>query len=136
MHTNITLTAEVARIFDDIDNSSMSFAERLLAQGIGDRNTARPYAVLWAAKKYGEKPFEGQRGLTFKQGSAALQAVTRVLQVAFPSVDISGNKKQRKAAPVRFSRAQRSACDLFLAEFPGKNLAEQIKQAKALLASL
>lgn len=124
--SKLILTKEVEQVFNDADNSSAGFAARLMEQGIGDRETAKPYAVLWAVKKYG----------SIKHNSAGEQALYRVLRRCFPRDEMPVGKKQRKGAPVKFSRAQRSACDLFLAEFPGKNLAEQIKQAKALLASL
>ena len=58
------INAAIFAIFTDADNSSLSFAERLLAEGIGDRATARPFAVAWAAKKHGIATKEGQRGLT------------------------------------------------------------------------
>lgn len=122
----LVLTSAIAKVFDDADNSSAGFAARLMEQGIGDRETARPYAQLWAVNKYGN----------IKHNSAGEQAMYRVLRRCFPKDELPQGKKQKKAAPAKFTRAQRSACDLFLAEFPGKDLAEQIKQAKALLTSM
>lgn len=96
------INAAVFAIFTDADNASLSFAERLLAEGIGDRATARPFAVAWAAKKHGIETTNGQRGLTFKSTDkkaieAAQKAVTRVLEVCFPSVDVpSGGKAAAK----------------------------------------
>lgn len=78
----------IYRIFDLADNSSASFAEQLLALGIASRSDARPFAMEWASKKHREPMKNGQRGLTFtRRGTAAEQAVTRVLQVCFPSAD-------------------------------------------------
>ena len=78
----------VFAVFTDADNSSASFADRLLALGVGDRATARPLAMEWAAKKHGETIKQGQRGLTFaKRDSAAERAMNRVLQLCFPSAD-------------------------------------------------
>jgi hypothetical protein len=75
-------------IFEDADTESASFAERLLAQGIASRADARPFAMEWASKKYREPLKQGQRGATFaRRGTAAEQAVTRVLQVCYPSAD-------------------------------------------------
>jgi hypothetical protein len=86
----------IFRIFDLADNSSASFAEQLLEQGIGSRADARPFAMQWASKKYTEPMKDGQRGLTFKRrGTSAEQAVTRVLQVCFPSADLPKPKAKR-----------------------------------------
>lgn len=79
----------VFAVFTLADNSSASFAEKLLALGVGDRATARPLAIEWASIKYKAPIKAGQRGMTFtKRGTAAEQAVTRVLQVCFPGADI------------------------------------------------
>ena len=63
------INAAIFAIFTDADNSSLSFAERLLAEGIGDKATARPYAVAWAAKKHTIKTKPGQRGLTDRKST-------------------------------------------------------------------
>lgn len=122
----LVLTSAIAKVFDDADNSSAGFAARLMEQGIGDRETARPYAQLWAVNKYGN----------IKHNSAGEQAMYRVPRRCFPKDELPQAKKQKKAAPVKFTASQRSVCDMFLAEFPGKTLQEQIKQARALLKSL
>ena len=76
-------------IFEAADTQSASFAERLIAQGIASKADA--------AKKYRETLKQGQRGATFaRRGTAAEQAVTRVLQVCFPSADKPA--KPRKAS--------------------------------------
>jgi hypothetical protein len=98
------INAAVFAIFTDADNASLSFAERLLAEGIGDRATARPYAVAWAAKKHTIETTMGQRGLTFKSTDkkaieAAQKAVTRVLEVCFPSVDVPSGGSKAPAKP-------------------------------------
>lgn len=101
---NQFINAAVFAIFTDADNASLSFAERLLAEGIGDRATARPFAVAWAAKKHGVAVKEGQRGLTFdskdkKAFEAAQKSVTRVLEVCFPSVDAPSGEGKAAAKP-------------------------------------
>ena len=106
------INAAVFAIFTDADNASLSFAERLLAEGIGDRATARPFAVAWAAKKHGIETTNGQRGLTFKSADkkaieAAQKAVTRVLEVCFPSVDVPSGSKA--AAKPKADAVQREA---------------------------
>ena len=83
----ITVTTAMATLFADADNSTLRFAERALALGLGDRTTARPYVVQWVSDVSGVKPVEGQRGLTFAQNSAELQRVTRILGALFPSAD-------------------------------------------------
>ena len=76
--------AAVFAVFNDADNSSASFADRLLALGIGDRATARPLALEWASKKYAA-PLENGK---LPRNSAAERAAYRVLSVCFPSVDL------------------------------------------------
>ena len=75
-------------IFDEADKSSASFAERLMALGIGDRATAKPLAMVWASKKYKAEIVEGQRGDKLPRDSAAEKAMHRVLAACFPSVDL------------------------------------------------
>lgn len=134
----LVVSRPMAETFALADNSSANFMDTLLSEGIGTRKEVRVYAMKWAIsqKKYaGVSVVNGQRGLTWsKRGSAAEQAVNRILRAVFNGGEKS--KKQKKTAPVRFTRAQRSACTAFLAEFPGEKLAEKIKKAKALLASL
>ena len=85
----------VYAVFDLADKSSASFAERLLAEGIGSRSDAKPLAIEWASKKYNAQIKEGQRGMTFvKRNTDAERAMNRVLQVCFPSADL---KKSGKA---------------------------------------
>jgi hypothetical protein len=100
----------VFAIFDDADKSALSFAERLLAEGIGDRATARPYTVAWAAAKHGIETKEGQRGLTFvdkdkRKYEAAQQAAKRVLEICFPAADVAhlpdASKPKAKVDPVK-----------------------------------
>ena len=80
----------VYAVFDLADKSSASFAERLLAEGIGSRADAKPLAIEWASEKYEAKLKNGQRGVTFvKRNTDAERAMNRVLQVCFPSADIT-----------------------------------------------
>ena len=83
---NFNRTAIFA-VFTDADNQSASFAERLLALGIGDKATARPFAMEWASKKYRVAITQGQRGAMLPRNSAAEQAVKRVLALCFPAAD-------------------------------------------------
>lgn len=135
----LVVTAAMAAVFEDVDNSSTSFCERLLALGIGDRATARPFVMLWAAQKYNARIVMGQRGETWAvRDCDASRATSRVLAACFPSVDLPKRKGKgnSKSKPVKFTRAMTSAANLFLAEFEGKTKADQIKQALALLRSL
>lgn len=80
----------VYAVFNLADKSSASFAEKLLALGIGSRTDARPLAMEWASEKYDAKLKNGQRGVTFvKRDTDAERAMNRVLQVCFPSADIA-----------------------------------------------
>lgn len=100
----------VFAIFDEADKSALSFAERLLAEGIGDKPTARPFAVAWAAAKHGINTKEGQRGLTFdtkdtRKLEAAQKSAQRVLELCFPSPDVKHlpdtSKPKAKVDPVK-----------------------------------
>lgn len=77
----------VARILDAADEAQIRFADQLRGLGIADRNAARPFAVIWAAKKHGANVYDGQRGLALdrseKSGEAAHKAVTRVLAAVY-----------------------------------------------------
>jgi len=85
----------VFAVFNDADNESASFAEQLLALGIGSRADARPLAMEWASKKYNVAIKEGQRGMTFvKRDTDAEKAMNRVLQVCYPSADKPKSGKQ------------------------------------------
>lgn len=128
MSKRLVLTKEIESVFNDADNSSAGFAARLLAAGIGDRESARPYAELWAIKKHGN----------IKHNSAGEQAMYRVLRRCFPKDELpskkpKGNNKTKRAA---IPRVMRHAANEFLAEFEGETKAEQIKQAIALLRAL
>ncbi len=90
--------AAVFAVFAAADKSSASFAEQLLALGVGDRATARPLAMEWAAKKYGVTIVQGQRGDTLPRDSAAEKAMNRVLQVCFPKSDLPAKLPKINAA--------------------------------------
>lgn len=91
----------VFAVFNDADNSSASFAERLLALGIDSRAAAKPFAMEWAAAKYKAKIEQGQRGDKLPRDSAAEKAMNRVLSICFPSADLPAKSEGRgKADPV------------------------------------
>lgn len=93
--------------FDAIINDT-TYTEQLLAQGIGDKATARPFALTWAAAKYSVKLVEGQRGLSLDKTAAkyetARKAVQRVLDVCFPAMETASEaaapKESNQADPV------------------------------------
>ena len=93
----------VFAVFTDADNLSATFTDRLLTLGLGDRATARPFAMEWAAAKYGVKIIKGQRGNTLPRDSAAERAMNRVLSICFPSADMpkSGKATANKVDPVK-----------------------------------
>jgi hypothetical protein len=98
--------AAVFAVFAAADKSSASFAEQLLALGVGDRATARPLAMQWALAKAqsknldaGVKLIKGQRGLTFsKRDTAAERMTNRVLDVCFPKADMPAKLPKINAA--------------------------------------
>ena len=95
-------TKAVNAVFNAADAAPANLASKLFDLGIFTRNEARPHTVRWAAEKYNAKIIKGQRGDTLPQGSAAIQAVTRVLSVIFPSVDIATPKQSvNKVDPVK-----------------------------------
>lgn len=87
--------AAVFAVFTAADTSSASFAEQLISLGVGDRATARPFAMEWALTNAQRKQLDvgvtlvkGQRGLTFsKRNTAAERMMNRVLDVCFPNAD-------------------------------------------------
>lgn len=100
---NPSVLVKVKPTFDLADDSSASFADKLLSAGIASRAEAQPYAMAWAVAKYpGTSIKQGQRGITFTQrNSAAEQAMYRVLQVCFPKADAPKPKaSHNKADPV------------------------------------
>jgi hypothetical protein len=97
INANIPAATKAAAfaVFDDADNSSASFAARLLKIGIGDRATAKPLVMEWASIKYKAAIVDGQRGPMLPRNSAAEKAMARALAACFPSVDLP--KSQAKA---------------------------------------
>ena len=90
-----TLAKGAAKVFDDAVDAKVQFAERLLALGIGSAAEARPYAIVWAGKKYDVAVHESQRQIPGSNGlcltldkdapkfEAAKKMVTRVLQAIY-----------------------------------------------------
>lgn len=105
----IIVTTAIADIFNAADNSATGFLERLMAQGLGDRATARPYALRWAAQKYGEKIVEGQRGEKLPKDSAADEAVKRVLTACYGPATAPASSGKGEPTKVRISAAERAA---------------------------
>ena len=97
---NVFKNDAVAAVFNAIIDD-VSYTEKLLDQGIGDKATARPFALTWAAAKYSVKLVNGQRGLALDQSAknyeAARKAVQRVLDVCFPAMEKP--QAEPKAAP-------------------------------------
>tara|TARA_R110000868_G_scaffold267519_1_gene526824 strand:+ start:1538 stop:1915 length:378 start_codon:yes stop_codon:yes gene_type:complete len=89
-------------VFEAVDTSSTSFTARLFVLGVCTRAIAKPLAMQWAAKKYGVKIVAGQRGDTLPRGSAAEQAVKRVIETCFPAAEQVSSKatSAKKVDPV------------------------------------
>ena len=75
-------------MFDLADNLSASLADYLFSLGLSDRATAKPFAMRWAAKKYGATIEQGQRGDKLPRDSAAEKAMNRALAQCFPATDL------------------------------------------------
>jgi hypothetical protein len=125
---NATTKAAIYAVFTDADKSSASFAERLFKLGVGDRATAKPLAMAWAAQKYGVAIEQGQRGDRLPRDSAAEKAMNRVLAVCFPAVDLPESKAKANAKTV-------SAVEKLLAAYLKLDGAEK-RSFKAQLAKL
>lgn len=101
---NASIKQQVFQIFNRADASALSFAESLLALGVGDRSTARPLALEWAGQKYSVRIVDGQRGKALdskaKGYEAAKTASRRVLQVCFPQADMGFAGKRSEIDPV------------------------------------
>jgi hypothetical protein len=94
-------TKAINAVFTDADNKSANFTERLLKLGIASRAMAKPFAMKWAAGKYGVAIEQGTRGDKLPRDSAAEKAMNRVLQVCFPSADLPSKAATvNKADPV------------------------------------
>ena len=90
--TNAINTKAIYAVFNEADDVSPSLAAVLMQHGIDSRKAAYPFAVQWAAEKHNTKVIQGQRGVTLPQNSAAIKAVTRVLNTIYPSVDTAKPK--------------------------------------------
>jgi len=89
----------VYAVFNLADNSSASFTEKLLAEGIASRAEATPFAMEWAAEKYEATLKDGQRGMTFvKRNTDAERAMNRVLSVCYPKADAPKAKTAKRSA--------------------------------------
>lgn len=90
----------VFAVFNDADKLSASFADRLLSLGLADKAMAKPFALEWAGKKYGEDVTDGK----LPRNSAAERAMYRVLGVCFPSADQPTAQKSGNANPSKVEK--------------------------------
>ena len=99
---NTTIVTATAKLFDQAEQVSVSLAEQMMELGIGSRAEAKPYALAWAAAKYGVKVRTGQRGDGFdrstRAGEAAHKAVQRVLNFIFPASDLPSKSNSQQDA--------------------------------------
>ena len=77
----------IQQIFADADDSAVSFADRLLEQGIATKSEAKPHAMAYASIRYGAKITAGRQGNLLPRNSDAERAMYRVLALCFPSAD-------------------------------------------------
>lgn len=116
-----SIKASAFAVFNKADDVSVNLLSELLVLGIASRTDAKPLVIEWASKKYNCKPYEGQRGLTFKQGSTARMAMNRVLDRIFggetkPTTSKVSNKVDPvKSLVTRFSKLTAAEKRRFLA---------------------
>lgn len=90
-----SIKAQAFAVFNKADSISVEFLSDLLPLGIASRADAKPLVIEWAAAKYKCKPYAGQRGMTFPQGSTARMAMNRVLERIFGG-EIAPSKPKAK----------------------------------------
>lgn len=111
-----SIKASAFAVFNKADNSSVEFLSQLLPLGIASRTDAKPLVIEWASKKYNCKPYEGQRGLTFKQGSTARMAMNRVLDRIFGGEIAPSKPEKTNNKPDKVKRLVTSFSKLNAAE--------------------
>ena len=80
------------------DSVSVTLASKLLALGIGDKTTARPFVVYYIAeirKGAMALAYEGQRGITFGYGNKYERQVTRILSKIFDDTQAEAPAKKK-----------------------------------------
>ena len=98
--SNLINTIAIYAIFNRAYGVAADLHAAMQEQGIGDRVTARPFAVAWAGKQHGEKPYMGKRGMTLPHGGKAYEAMEYVLSVIYPKPGVDGKKKSQATKPV------------------------------------
>lgn len=133
MDNAIILNAAIIAIFNEANDSATSFLERLMAQGLGDRATARPYALRWASQKYGVKIEQGQRGEKLPKDSAADLAVKRVLEACYGPATTPASSGKGEPTLIKVKAAERAAFKALLESCGGdeKRLAVVVKALRA-----
>lgn len=109
MDNAIILNAAIIAIFNEANESATSFLERLMAEGLGDRATARPYVLRWASAKYGVKIKIGQRGECLPKDSAADEAVKRVLTACYGPAKAPASSGKGEGTLIKVKAAERAA---------------------------
>lgn len=119
------VTPAMQDVFEQADSRPTDWALTLAAEGLTTRALARPFVVIWAGKKYGVEVTMGQRGLTVPHGSAAIQAVTRVLGNVFSADDTP--KAAKSSASIEVARGLKSAMKPVLAQFTKAQIQAYLK---------
>ena len=94
MNMEIEVRNQAYLIFNQVDDSSCDFAEKLLALGV-DRVVGRVLAMEWSAQKHKVSITPGQRGLMLPRNSAAEQAFRRVVAFVWPATSATPNTPKK-----------------------------------------
>ena len=89
------------------DSMSVTLASKLLALGIGDKSTARPFVVYYIAevrKGAMALAYEGQRGITFGYGNKYERQVTRILSKIFDDTQAEAPAKKTSNKPDKVTK--------------------------------
>ena len=133
---NQSAYTKASKVFAHIE--SRDYVAELIELGITGSDV-RVYATVYVAEQSGVTPNPSQRGdtLVFKKDSREYNRVKYICDVASGArVTYTKGKGSAPASKGRVTKQAREAAMLFLAEFEGATLADQIKAAVAVLKAL
>ena len=124
----LTVTKAMQDVFNAADEKPVDWALTLAQNGLADRQTARPFVVIWAGEKYGERVTNGKRGIMVPHQSNASRAVDRVLKAVFSADDRPKAKaKAKSSGSVEIARGIKTALKPVLAQFSKAEIQAYLK---------